>query len=148
MLGSKLTHCVANRTDSHGRDHASLSFGTHPEGTTHRRSVRCPSSSFAISPCVKRPDLTRATRPSGTRAFPFPISSWTPARRLEVGGGQEGHLAASVQRLVPPAQQGWPGAASKPLAPDTPNHNGCLCRSWWEWQGDARFANAVNLLAF
>ncbi|KAK1495739.1 hypothetical protein CABS01_01546 [Colletotrichum abscissum] len=48
----------------------------------------------------------------------------------------------------PPAQQGWPGAASKPLAPDTPNHDGCLCRSSWEWQGDARFANAVNLLAF
>ncbi|KAK0377724.1 hypothetical protein CLIM01_04935 [Colletotrichum limetticola] len=109
MLGSKLTHCVANRTDSHGRDHASLSFGIHPEGTTHRRSVRCPSPSFAISPCVKRPDFTHATRPSGTRALPFPVSSWTPARRLGVGGGREGYLAASVQRLAPPPRHSKDG---------------------------------------
>lgn len=120
MLGSKLAHCVANRTDSHGRDHASLSFGTHPEGTARRRPVRCSSTSFAISPCAKRPDFTRATRPEATRAFPFPVSAWTPARRLGVGGDREGHLAACVQRLVPPVQQGWPGAASKQLAPDTP----------------------------
>ncbi|OHE95286.1 hypothetical protein CORC01_09431 [Colletotrichum orchidophilum] len=86
MVGSRLAHCVANRTDSRDCDHT-LPYP--PSGWVPRRNsspaVRpvCPSPKLAISPrpTGQTSDLTRSTRPGATRAFPFPVSSWswTPA---------------------------------------------------------------------